>query len=40
MIRRLQPTIPALRAKLNHLPPTDVNISRIEYALNVIRFEK
>jgi hypothetical protein len=40
MIRRLQPTIPALRAKLNHLPPADVNVSRIEYALNVIRFEK
>jgi hypothetical protein len=40
MIRRLQPTIPALRAKLNQLPPSDVNISRIEYALNVIRFEK
>jgi hypothetical protein len=40
MIRRLQPTIPALRAKLNQLPPNDVNVSRIEYALNVIRFEK
>lgn len=39
-IRRLQPSIPVLKSKIPLYAHGDPNLSRIDYALNVLRFDK
>ncbi|KAE9554575.1 hypothetical protein FO519_002214 [Halicephalobus sp. NKZ332] len=40
IVRRLQPYIQALKNKMSQFNPGDNNLNRIDYALNVLRFEK
>ena len=39
-VRRLQPYVQALKSKVNQFPQGDPNLNRIDYALNVLKFEK
>jgi len=39
-VRRLQPYVQTLKGKMNQFQPGDHNLNRIDYALNVLKFEK